>query len=389
MSLFAPLIDRSSPSGTFTGSPPAHLPAENGVHVWRAAVSVPIVTGAFVAARLYTKAYMIKKRFTVDDYIVVVTLLVCVAHAVLMANAAYNGMGLHIWQYDDDLNARYYLWIGITSEFYVLGLMGFKVALLLLYLQLFGVNTKFRWACYGTLFFSVAYLLCNLFTEFLGCTPIEKKWYPSTPGSCIDSKITNAFYGACSMATDLVIAILPLTMVWRLVLPSRRQKVGLTLILSCGFVTWAVAVARWGIAVYNMFTYDRPWWAGISFTLSILEINTGLICACISTLGPLWQLAYVEIRDWTSRRSSEVSIWPPSLHKKSVSEKRSRPSDAAMHPRPMMGNGTLITAGGTHQPRPDNAVNPNYQEDEFGLLDMAGRHVTDTSSNSFDRTLNV
>ena len=36
-----------------------------------------------------------------------------------------------------------------------------------------------------------------------------------------------------------------------------------------------------------MVSYDRPWWAGISFTLSILEVNTGLICACVITTSPL------------------------------------------------------------------------------------------------------
>ncbi|KAI0475047.1 hypothetical protein GGR56DRAFT_644348 [Xylariaceae sp. FL0804] len=297
------LFGRASPDGTFAGTPPAHLPAENGVHVWRAAVAAPFFTAVFVGARLYTKARLIKKRWTLDDYIVVVTLLVDVAYSVLMANAAYNGMGLHVWQYDDALNARYYLWVGIASEFYVLGLMGFKVALVLLYLQLFGINRRFRWACFATLFFTVGYLLCNLLTEFLGCSPIAKKWHPDLPGHCINSKATDSFYGACSMASDLVIAILPLTMIWTLQFRSRRQKLGLTLILCCGFLSWAIAVTRWAIAVYDLFTYDRPWWAGLAFALSVLEVHTGLVCACIATLGPLWQTAYVGVRDWTSGRS--------------------------------------------------------------------------------------
>ncbi|KAK7745646.1 hypothetical protein SLS62_009687 [Diatrype stigma] len=197
------LTGRASPSGTFQGTPPAELPAENGVHVWHVAI---------------------------------VTLLMCIAHAGLMANATHNGMGLHVWQYDAELNARYYLWIGISSEFYVLGLCGFKCALILQYLQLFGVNSRFRWACYGLLFFCVGYLFCNLMTEFLGCTPIAKKWEPNLPGHCINSVATNSFYGACSMASDLAIAILPLTMIWRLQFQSKRQKLGLSLVLSCGFV---------------------------------------------------------------------------------------------------------------------------------------------------------
>lgn len=161
---------------------------------------------------------------------------VCVAHAVLMANATYNGMGLHIWQFNSELNARYYLWIGISSQFYVLGLCGFKCALILQYLQLFGVSTRFRWASYSLIFFCVGYLFCNMITEFLGCTPIEKKWKPETPGHCINSVATNIFYGACNMASDLAIAILPLVMIWKLRFQTTRQKIGLSLVLSCGFM---------------------------------------------------------------------------------------------------------------------------------------------------------
>jgi hypothetical protein len=66
---------------------------------------------------------------------------------------------------------------------------------------------------------------------------------------------------------------------------------------------FAVAVVRWGIATYNMLSYDRPWWAGISFLFSILEVNTGLICACVATLSPLTHVWFSHIRDWTSRKS--------------------------------------------------------------------------------------
>lgn len=85
--------------------------------------------------------------------------------------------------------------------------------------------------------------------------------------------------------------------------------------LPPGYSAWAVAVARWGIATYNMLSNDRPWWAGISFTLSIVEINTGLICACVATLGPLWKLASASVKGRSTRRDSEASTWPASFHK--------------------------------------------------------------------------
>ncbi|KAI1085316.1 hypothetical protein F5B20DRAFT_139843 [Whalleya microplaca] len=279
------------------------LPAENGVHVWRTAVVMPFITFAFVAARFYSRIYVMKRPWGLDDYIVAATMVTIIVHAVLMAQATHHGMGLHIWQFTPELNSEYYLWIGISSEFYVLSLAGFKTALLLLYLQLFGVKKRFRIACYITMGFTLGYLTCNALTEFLGCNPIAKKWQQHLPGKCINSIAANIAYGAGHMLSDLIIAILPLTMVWRLQFPTPRQKVGLSLALGSGLFAWAVACVRWAISTYNMLTYDRPWWAGISFTFSILEVNTGLICACTATFSPLMQVFSTSVRNWTNRAS--------------------------------------------------------------------------------------
>ncbi|KAI2470873.1 hypothetical protein F4781DRAFT_152870 [Annulohypoxylon bovei var. microspora] len=299
------------------------LPAENGVHVWRTAVVMPFITFAFVAARFYCRTYIVRRAWALDDYVVAATMVTIIIHAVLMANATYHGMGLHIWQFTPELNSEYYLWIGISSEFYVLSLAGFKTSLLLLYLQIFGVHRKFRIACYITMFYTLGYLTCNALTEFLGCHPIAKKWHSNLPGHCINTIAANIAYGAGHMTSDLIIGILPLWMVWRLQFPTTKQKIGLSLALSSGLIAWAVACVRWAISTYNMLSYDRPWWAGISFTFSILEVNTGLICACAATFSPLFNVFTSRVRDWTTRASMS---WHNHSRKASVSLRNSRNS---------------------------------------------------------------
>lgn len=66
-SLSAIIVERASPSGSFNGTPPAELPAENGVHVWRAAIATPFFTFCFVALRLYTRAYIVQRKYKLDD----------------------------------------------------------------------------------------------------------------------------------------------------------------------------------------------------------------------------------------------------------------------------------------------------------------------------------
>ena len=153
-----------------------------------------------------------------------------------MAIATYNGMGLHVWQYTPELEVKYYLWIGIASELYCLSLAGYKSALLLLYLQIFGIFKKFRIACYLTLFFSLGYLFCNMITQFLGCDPPAKSYDAELPGHCINQVAADIAYGAGHMSSDLIIAILPLPMIWRMQLKSVREKIGISLVLGSGFM---------------------------------------------------------------------------------------------------------------------------------------------------------
>ncbi len=164
-------------------------------------------------------------------------MVVSIAHGTLIGIATYHGMGLHIWQFTPELNSEYYLWLGISSQFYTLGLAGFKSALILLYLQTFGlVSRRFRIACYLTLFYTVGYLTANLLTEFLGCWPIAKKWQPDLPGHCINRTAANTSFGIGHVTSDLIIAILPLPPIWNLTFPTTRQKIGLSLTLSSGFL---------------------------------------------------------------------------------------------------------------------------------------------------------
>ncbi|KAI1817414.1 hypothetical protein GGS20DRAFT_35995 [Poronia punctata] len=307
--------------------PPPPLPAEAGVHVWRAAIVVPIVAFFFVCARFYTRIWILKRRLAIDGYIVGFTMVVSIVHAVLMGiAAAYHGMGLHIWQYTPELNSEYYLWIGITSQFYVVGLAGFKSALVLLYLQTFGlVSTRFKIACYLTLFYTLGYLTCNLFAEFLGCWPIAKKWQADLPGHCIDRTAANTFFGIGHVTSDLIIALLPLPSIWNLTFPTTKQKIGLSLTLSSGFLAWTVATIRYVISTYDQHTYDRTWWAGIAFTFSILEVNTGLICACVPTFSPLLS------RVSSSRATNAVTSWTTQHTRINNRRRRQSPDKASWH----------------------------------------------------------
>ncbi|KAI9710185.1 MAG: hypothetical protein M1828_002199 [Chrysothrix sp. TS-e1954] len=281
------------------------------------AIVWPFITAVFIGLRIYAKGF-ITRRFALNDYVAIATVPVIIAFSVCITEASYNGAGNHQWDFTKQLNERYYFWVLVSSEFYALGLMGYKVALLLLYLSIFNIYPKFRWACYITMFYVIGYLTCNIITEVAGCQPVEKFWKEDVPGHCINSKAADIAYGVGHVTSDLIIAILPLPMVWRLQMKQTRDKVGLALVLSSGAVAFGVAVARYAVSVTDLMSKDRSYIAGLNWILAIAEMNTGLICSCTPALKPLFRMAKESSQNW-SRKLSEGITTDKSGHSRSTS----------------------------------------------------------------------
>ena len=64
-----------------------------------------------------------------------------------------------------------------------------------------------------------------------------------------------------------------------------------SLLISVPFIVrnWVVAIVRFAYAVRDLTAADRPWIAAETFLWSIIEVNTGLICACVPVLKPFFR----------------------------------------------------------------------------------------------------
>ena len=189
------------------------------------------------------------------------------------------------------------------------------MSILCLYLRIFGVNRPFRYCTWAVMFITFGYLFSNLWMQIFGCRPIAKYWIPDLPGHCILTLKADYGYGSLNFITDLLIFVLPLPMVWRLQLSS-RDKLGVlvTFIIGSMYVqplspmifhqrivifsslilvlcivrNWVVAIVRFAYLVRVSTAAGRPWIATEAFVWSIIEVNTGLICACVPILKPFF-----------------------------------------------------------------------------------------------------
>ncbi|KAK6849076.1 hypothetical protein PG995_012909 [Apiospora arundinis] len=268
-------------------SPNMELPAENGVHVWRCAVVMPCITLLFVVARFYSRIALMKKGLGKDDYIIGITFVFLVAYSILIAIAASNGLGLHSRQYTDDTLSRYYKYVGIATEMSLLASMGFKMSLLLLYLKLAGSKRKLQWTVYAAMVWVVDWLIANMVAGGMQCWPRDKKWEKDEMGWCVQSNAVGVVFGAGNVSSNLLLAMIPVALIWRKRLLRMQERIEFGVVVSSGLLAFSFAVADWAVAIHTLNVEDKTWWTGVRFVLSIFEVHTGMLCACIAGASQL------------------------------------------------------------------------------------------------------
>jgi hypothetical protein len=105
---------------------------------------------------------------------------------------------------------------------------------LLLYLRIF-VQKWFRITCYVLLGIVLAYMVATFASSVWQCTPIPRAWDKSIPGTCIS--ITGNWYANAgfSIATDIIILVLPMQPIYQSKLPV-KQKVALIVVFALGIL---------------------------------------------------------------------------------------------------------------------------------------------------------
>lgn len=108
-----------------------------------------------------------------------------------------------------------------------------KSSILLLYHRIFKPSRITVWAIYATLALVISYNISIMFASIFACTPREKYWNITIPGTCIELLSLGVAGSALNLATDLIILCLPMPMVWKLRLPL-KQKLAVIGIFATG-----------------------------------------------------------------------------------------------------------------------------------------------------------
>lgn len=119
---------------------------------------------------------------------------------------------------------------------YLISVMCTKIAILLLYVQLFGVRRPFRYLCFVMMGIVASYCVIFFFIEAFNCNPVEKVWHELTyigKFSCFDNSMVEFVIGGFNIATDTIILVMPVPIILKLQM-DRKRKLGLLLLFSTG-----------------------------------------------------------------------------------------------------------------------------------------------------------
>lgn len=144
------------------------------------------------------------------------------------------GLGLHVEQALTRGNPHQWLLIlWIENLVYNTGLSLVKLSVVLFYFRVFRNVRLYKYALWAASFLVVGWCIGINFLAMFECIPVQAYWQ-LTPRRCINNNV--AFLGATisNVVVDIVILLLPLPMLWRLHLDTKR-RLALSGVFICGY----------------------------------------------------------------------------------------------------------------------------------------------------------
>lgn len=159
-----------------------------------------------------------------------------------------------------------------------------KCSLLLLYLKIFGQIPWFKWSTWALLCIVASYCIGSVLVTIFQCRPIGRAFDKTVEGTCIDnSKFWYANAGF-SIATDIIILLLPLQPVFKLQI-TLAQRLGLVAVFTLGIFVVITSCLRISTLDILAKTPDQTYnIANVMWT--IIEPNVAVVCACLPILRP-------------------------------------------------------------------------------------------------------
>ncbi|PGG96560.1 hypothetical protein AJ79_09540 [Helicocarpus griseus UAMH5409] len=296
-------------------STPGH--PSRGWDLWIVSTVMVIVAGLFVSARLIGRHMSGGfQGFKIDDYTILAALANSIVLSVTENMAVVHGYGRHAWDLSAEEKIMALKYFYAAQIFYKIVIALAKMSILFLYRRIFYIERYFCWACNFLNVFTAAHGLAFILATVWQCDPVAAFWDKDIPGSyCIDSHAFWLAYSVINIVTDVVMLILPVQEVLRLKL-RRRDKCALVFVFTLGAFVCITSIIRATTLASSSDSTDSTW-APIPATVwSVVECNTGIICACLPLIRQPLSIIFPYLASDTTRNRSTARSFslPHSLY---------------------------------------------------------------------------
>ncbi|KAH9883544.1 hypothetical protein F4778DRAFT_766190 [Xylariomycetidae sp. FL2044] len=249
---------------------------------WAFGVEFPIAV-LFLAQRVYTSGFILRK-FRVDDYMIVLAwMLTTTAQCLILRCLTQGILGVHIWEISLDKAIFETTLIHATTLTVIPGTVLAKLVLCIFYYRLAPI-TWYRYMIILTGLVTVATFAAVWFAVEFACKPIEAAWNLRlyTGDNCIDRPPVYMLQAVMGGVTDILLMALPLPTILGLQMPW-KHKMALLCWFGTGLLTLGVAIARLIILNPSLRNSDTTCVLAQGKLWLIVEANLIIICGSLPT----------------------------------------------------------------------------------------------------------
>ncbi|KAI0017197.1 hypothetical protein F4780DRAFT_617541 [Xylariomycetidae sp. FL0641] len=228
-----------------------------------------------------------------------------------------TGMYVHTW----DIRLRvfsdwlYNVYVGVNIYGGVI--ISMKIGILLEWARLFtprGVRNAFWWTCQITLAINILFYGSAKLVDNLACWPHNKIWDQTVQGHCLDTKASTFGSSIINLVSDIVILILPHSVIWRLKM-SRAKKFGLASIFAAGILGCVAAAFRVVTCAHYYLSTDAAYDLSPVVLWDMVEMSILFVIACMPSIPAIFREPRVrtflsDVGLWTAGTRNSRATYP-------------------------------------------------------------------------------
>ncbi|KAH9908440.1 hypothetical protein F4778DRAFT_347866 [Xylariomycetidae sp. FL2044] len=263
------------------------------------------VFGAVFVGLRFGARYKQRVKYAADDWLMVLSLVLLFGNMAMNLALVNMGVGLHNGALELPVLEKIDETMVGAEVLYVTGVTMYKISLLFLYFRIFPVRSV-RLGGYICGGISIAWNVGCIFAATFQCIPRNRLWQPWVQGSCINLFLTQLLISIPTILCDVAILCLPIPHVWRLQ-TNLTQRIFLMGIFLLG--SYVVFTSIYRFRIFLLYRHDdRPFTIADGLSWNVIEISSGIVSACLPTLGPLVRVVFKSLHPSTRSRSRSRTL---------------------------------------------------------------------------------